>query len=429
MTGYHRLVTRLGGYPPDGLSVVLGQVEWTSPDGGYLPDTTYSWFAGIEFEIVDGPSAISLHATDVGRALYGNPFSFLPAVRKVKLFHANLESGWLVSPHGLNWLAPEGPTNLRVDVLSNSWVMNTYSQAMSTQLLRRLDWMADKYDTIVVSAVSNDPLAPVPALACSMYNGIAVGSSAGLGCHGPTEFREVDGVTEGRCKPDIVAPIGVNSGNTPLVSSAAALLIDEARSRVGFGQSGFGRATKPTVIKSVLLTGANKLPGWSRGNPDTTVDDERSPLDWKQGAGQLDIDHSELIFSAGEQLPGWVHWCGWTYGESLTPSTDRLYFFYLDETEAKRFAATLTWHRKIRSTGFSSTVDIAELPTLELEVYSFSGTAFNLLQASRSRIDNVQHVALPSIRNGFVVLRVINVGTLPSDFALSWGCLPSSDSD
>jgi hypothetical protein len=427
ITGYNRLVTRLNGYPPAGESVTIGQAEGSSPEGGYLPDITNSCFAGIQFEVIDGPSVVSTHATDVGGALYGNPFSFLPAVRKVKLFHASRENGWLISAHGLNWLAPEGPTDLGVDVLSNSWVMNTDNQSISTQLLRRLDWMADKYDTIVVAALPNDPLAPIPALACSMYNGMAVGSWSGLGGYGPTEFREVYGITEGRCKPDLVGPISVNSGNTPLVSSAAALLIDEARLRIAAGQSGFTRATKAAVIKSVLLTGATKLPGWTRGNPTTTADDENSPLDWKQGAGLLDINHSELIFSTGEQPPGWVYWMGWTYGEALAPATDQLYVFHLDETEAKHFAATLTWHRKIRSTGFPNTVDIAELPQIELEVYSFVDGTFTLLQASRSPIDNVQHVALPSIDNGYVVMRVHNVGTLASDFAFSWACLPAGD--
>jgi hypothetical protein len=281
--------------------------------------------------------------------------------------------------------------------------------------------MADAYDIVVVSAVTNDPAGSIPEVITCMYNGIAVGNSSGISSHGPTVFHETDGVTAGRCKPDIVAPLPVTSASTPLVASYAALLLDEVHRRTAAGQASFAEGVKPVVIKSVLQTGANKLPGWTAT--------ETSPLDFQQGAGQVDIDHSEMILATGNQLPGFVNRVGWTYETAIAPADTRLYYFILNESTAKRFAATLNWHRKISSTGVAGTVDNASLPQLQLEFYTHANGTVSLLQASRSPIDNLQHICLPTLANGVYILRVINTGTMATDYALSWGCLPATESD
>ncbi len=143
----------------------------------------------------------------------------------------------------------------------------------------------------------------------------------------------------------------------------------------------------------------------------------------------MDIDHSEMILSTGCQSPGWINTCGWTYEPAIVSADTRLYYFVLNEDTAKRFAATLNWHRKITSTGFPDTIDNASLPNLQLELYTFANGGFTLLQASRSPIDNLQHICLPTLANGLYVLRVINAGNLATDYALSWGCLPVMESD
>jgi hypothetical protein len=429
-TGYVRLTARLQGLVPDGQSIVMGQVEVDLASGVYLPDVTNPIFSGVNFQIEDGSGQVSNHATDVGRLLYGHDLTLTPGITQVKLFRADFYGGgFLLSPQELNWLDPAGPVNIGVDVLNNSWVLNTAMPILSTQLLRRTDWLADAYDIVVVAGTPNDPTAPIPELISSMYNGITVGVSSGVCSHGPTVFQETDGVTAGRCKPDIVAPLPVVSGATALISSYAALLLDEVHERTALGETSFAKAVKPVVIKSILQTGANKLPGWAKGDPTTTADDEVAPLDWQQGAGQVDIDHSEMILATGCQPPGWINWIGWTYEEAIAPGDTRLYYFVLNEDTAKRFAATLNWHRKIMSTGLAYTIDYAGLPNLQLEFYTFANGALTLLQASRSPIDNLQHINLPTLSNGFYVLRVINAGDLAADYALSWGCLPVMESD
>lgn len=430
LTGYDRLYARLQGFVPTGQTIVMGQVE-ANNNGAYLPDFTNPIFAQVNFEIEDGPGGTLVHATDVGRLLYAPPLSLTDGITHVKLFCAdpNISFGFLIAPPELNIMDPAGPGNIGVDVLNNSWVYNTGSQALSTQLVRRLDWLADAYDIMVVGGVVNDATVPIPALTSSMYNGMAVGLSTDPSSLGPTVFEEIDGTGPGRCKPDIVAPFTVSSAATPLVSSYAALLLDEVHIRLAAGETNFQMALKPAVIKSLLMTGANKLAGWAKGDPTTTADDEVTPLDFKQGAGQVDIDHSELMLSTGLQPPGWVYELGWTYEQGIAPGDSRLYIFPLNEDSNKRFAATLNWNRKIFGTGVSM-VDSAQLAHLQLEFFSVADDgSISFVEASRSPVDNLQHIAVPELPNGLYIMRVLNVGDLPADYALSWGCLPDTEPD
>ncbi|MBL0927511.1 MAG: S8 family serine peptidase [Phycisphaerales bacterium] len=93
---------------------------------------------------------------------------------------------------------------------------------------------------------------------------------------------------------------------TSLVSGAVALLQDTGARA--------GRSTDPLVLKSVLLTGAVKQPGWSNnGNPAPPQDnrDNLNPqiplitrfttqgLDYAQGAGVLDLDLAYRIYTLG----------------------------------------------------------------------------------------------------------------------------------
>ena len=427
-TGYLRLMARLGGWVPDGNTVVVGQVE--PPEygvGGYLPDMTSPAFAGINFELRDGMSVSSVHSNDVGGLFYGDNLSLTFGISRVKIFRVDgqPEQGFLLSPDTLDWVSPSGPRDLGVQVLCNSWVMNM-DNPIATQLVRRIDWLADAHDVVVVGGVPNLASIDLPILVSSTYNSIIVGLSSGLGSHGFTVFAETDGDTTGRVKPDIVAPFDVSSAGTPVVASAATILVDEANLRISAGDPRFTYAVKPQVIKSVIQTGAEKLPGWAKGDPATTADDVLVPLDLRLGAGQLDINHAELIFATGLQQPGWIHWYGWTYEADLPAGAERLYYFILNETEAKRFAATLNWHRRIESTGTPATIDVATPGRFDLEFYTYSGGAFSLLQASRSQRDNLQHLHLPALLNGIYILRVINTGGAATSFALSWGALPQS---
>jgi len=427
--GYLRFYQRLGGFVPEGESVTVGQVEVREATGsmGYLPDLTDPEFADLSYEIMDGPSVTSGHATIVSGLLFSRHYSLSPVVKKAKFYLSDAKTGFLQSESTLNWLSPSGPASLGVQVLNNSWITDPLDIRVSTQLNRRYDWLAEAHDIVIVAGVPNNISEPLPPLVSCIYNGIVVGVSSGNCAHGPVLFQESDGVTAGRCKPDIVAPMPVSSSATPIIASVATVLLDDVTIRKAAGDTRFENAQKPIVIKSIIQTGANKLAGWAKGDPADPTDDETYPLDFRQGAGQVDIDHSEFILSLGKQSPGLVSWSGWTYEATIQPLDSRLYYFALNDTKGKRLSATLNWHRKIRSTGEPYTIDLATLAHLQFEIYSFDGTNFTLLQASRSPVDNLQHLYLPELDPAIYVLRVINVGDVPTDFALSWATLPKTE--
>src|SRR5206468_8999465 len=124
-------------------------------------------------------------------------------------------------------------------------------------------------------------------------NGIAVGRSDGQHESGFTTVGNT-GPT-GRVKPDLVAPLGAVSFATPLVSSAATLLVQVA-STAPLNADPF--AAKPQTIKAVLMAGATKaeFPTWSHT---TTV-----PLDPVYGAGELNVDNSHRVLTAGRRAAG-----------------------------------------------------------------------------------------------------------------------------
>ena len=125
-----------------------------------------------------------------------------------------------------------------------------------------------------------------------IYNGISVGVSDGTHRYGTTTY---DGA--GRTKPEIVAPGGIPGSNpatqytsfaTPIVTAAAALLIDAAGSNAA--------AKDQLSLKAILLAGADKS---ISANWDQTP---TRPIDDVYGAGELDIYQSYFIQQGGQQI-------------------------------------------------------------------------------------------------------------------------------
>ena len=75
------------------------------------------------------------------------------------------------------------------------------------------------------------------------------------------------------------------------------------------------------------------------GSTPATLDDwsrtQTQPYDMRYGAGELNIDNSHLILSAGEQTPGVfgdVATTGWDFG--MTGLVSKYYYFEVPETDA-----------------------------------------------------------------------------------------------
>jgi hypothetical protein len=264
-----------------------------------------------------------------------------------------------------------------------------------------------QYNTLFVSAANNSgPVSP-PG---TDYNCISVGAYANgtyASSIGPT-------IDNGRCKPDITAPAGYTSTSTPLVSGAAALLIQAARR--GDGGSDTNSASDIRAIKALLLNGAVKPADWTNANS--------SPLDARYGAGVVNVLNSY------EQLAGGKNSCilsttaaldgahpptgatgtigvlsGWDFStnnsSASSDATRHYYFNVTNNLNSAQFTATATlvWNRHKSETNIN-----------DLNLYLYNCVNSNLVACSTSLVDNVEHIFVPQLAQGRYDLQVWKAG-------------------
>lgn len=409
--GFTDLLNELGAAMPTGAGIIASQVE-AAVSGNYRPSTTNTQFSDTSFTFMSGASGVSSHATDVGYYLYGNTSSLSPDLNTVESWSAN---DWLTysgdsSDNGVlytGWnLEPEDRSG--IDIENHSWVSAFEDDADNQDALRRYDYVINRDGVVAVVGVNNSSSTDVPNLMAAGYNSIAVGRSDGNHSRGTTQLDTV-----GRTKPDIVAPLGTTSYATPLVSSAAALLLETIDNTPQLVN-----ADNPESIKAILMAGATKdeFPSWDRT--------PTRPLDEVYGAGELNIYNSYQILTEGEQLPSVtedVAETGWDFNQTTTVGDSLNYFFDL-ETGADYLSIILNWNREIQDgiNGPGWGTPTAFLADLTLEFYTASGYSLgSLLDFSDSSVDNVEHIYQTSLAAGRYAISVSG-DTAGQDFSLAW---------
>ena len=413
--GYTSLKNRLGSSIPDGTGIPVVQVEADLSESPgiykYMPDTANAEFYGKTFLNKTGLSDISDHATGVGTNFFGNTISMAPGITDIW----NYEAVDFVL-NNLKITSSQGPvtfSNRRI--INNSWIGYSTTNQRNLKALSRIDDVVDKQKIVVVSEMENEETNMSGKVLFSAYNVIAVGLSNGLSSYGPTAIEGL------RAKPDIVAPLSTTDAATPVVAAAAAMLLDEGNDR------GWADTQNPEVIKSLLMAGAGKLSGWHKGDAGLG-DDQTVPLDWKQGAGSLRIDHSYDILTSGEQEASNVtdvDMQGWDFGLLGSGETKR-YFFNVDETGLV-FQAALVWNRHITAYGDGDTVDGALLRNLDLGLRrATDNTPQGYVQRSLSTTDNVEYIYLDNLDKGRYVLEVTGnlTGVDTEAYGMSWTVIP-----
>ncbi len=242
---------------------------------------------------------------------------------------------------------------------------------------------------------------------------------------GPTEDN-------GRAKPDITAPAGATSFSTPQVTGAAAVLVETGLR--GDGGSGTNAAADMRTVKALLLNGAVKPSDWTNNPP--------SPLDPRYGAGILNV------FNSYEQLAGGQHGyiaatsvpsggahppngatgtisvlSGWDFNTNTSgTSSDEINHYYFNVTNGFGNApfdatATLVWDRQQSQTDINN-----------LNLFLYNAANSNLVAASTSLVDNVEHIFVSQLAPGRYDLQVWKAGGIPSvsivsaseSYALAW---------
>lgn len=400
--GYNALQAELGAATPTGAGVKVSVVEasWDGRASNYAPDDTDSEFGGKSFTYKSGSHSDSLHATEVGRHLFGLSTSMTPGITEVDSYYsADWRSDYLNTG---SFSAPDVETS---QVQNHSWI----SSNSSTDVLRRLDHAINRDGFTAVVGVNNwngSGSAPShPPLLSSSYNSIAVGLSSGRHSRGGTT---ADGT--GRIKPDIVAPDSAVSFATPTVSSAAALLRE-----VAGNDSSLANGLQPETVKAVLMAGATKeeFAGWDR----TTT----RPLDDVYGAGELNVYRSYQILTGGEQEAGTsVSQRGWDF--TTTGASNASYFFdVVDNTELTDLSVLLTWNRQAGPGALGWLTPDSSLANLDLSLTMMNGSDFgSILDISQSAVDNVEHIYFDSPLSTGRYALTVSSDTLGTEYALAW---------
>ena len=303
--GAKRLRAELGDQTPTGAGVTVAQVE---PGSGligakpkdkarsYAPDRSLAEFTGVDFRNASGIKTWgSAHATMTARRFYGRKRSFSSGIRDVYLYSANEFLGALRRPESLP----------AARIWSHSWIGSTHSDGV---LLRALDRNAQRYDWLVVSGLANR--GENSALLSSAFNVLSVGRTDGGHAHGSARVDQV--YTGDRPRPHIVAPATTVSEAVPIVSSAAAVLIQVAREQVADTADPAGARTiddrlvvdgaRAITVRAALMAGASRdfthdfELGYRSGPPVRTD----NGLDVRFGAGQLNLYNSYQIIAGGQ---------------------------------------------------------------------------------------------------------------------------------
>ena len=392
-----------------GSGVVATQVEAAPAVGQYEVDPgspgqpvslfTYWSAPGTSGAFPNTVGSESGHADQVAEAFYGENTGVSPGLQHV----GNYEMTFFYS-RVIQTLDP-----LTAIVFNQSFEFGSHNTIQD----QAYDDYIAQWHTVVASGVGNGGAVLTPA---DCYNGVGVGAYGGTSSVGPT--------ADGRCKPDITAPAGVTSFSTPLVSGAAALLIQGGR-RMGVDATA---AIDSRTVKALLLNGAVKPSGWTHSST--------APLDPNFGAGILNVFNSYVELGEGRVGPVAMTFSGPTGHPALArgpviatvkgwdfhsirsgTGTQGVNHYRIATSGTGALIATLVWNKGYQKTGIN-----------RLALYAYDGSR-HLLASSASRVDNVQHIYVTGLGAGTYELEVVKVAESPGvagfvsrreDYALAW---------
>lgn len=357
---------------------------------------------------------INDHSNFVGSLFYSSfnqqyaysryTLNFSPGIKKVHAFTTDAyrtildSSDETLGTHGINIVN----------------ISNTMGCGCEYLRIRKHDKMLADENILAFHA---HPGSAIGSFSHSTWNGLVV-NQIGLNFHnsGANTIYEnivIDGEEIQRQSPTIVSLNcglgfeGASSYATPNAASAGALLLDYAQSSKKLN------ATNNLVIKSILLTGAEKeLPSYPHYAWSQSSD---RPLDPIMGAGNLNVKNSYLIINQAEGLPGTdlkSHY-GWNVS---TVSNNEFRAYRFKVYNSSQLTSTLCWHRDIEN-DFSS-FSLANL-SMHLEQWDSETNSWQLVFTSDSAGNNIEHI-YQSIEPGEFRLLVSSLNNRATEYGLSW---------
>ena len=209
----------------------------------------------------------------------------------------------------------------------------------------------------------------------------------------------------GRAKPDITAPLAPTSFSTPLVSGAAAILLEAGLRGDGGGNT--NSATDARTVKALLLNGAIKATGMGESQPVTLG----SACDTGRASGRTESDHQLVGGKHGYSATSSVtlngahpptaatgnvsSLVGWDFNAITNATTNDFinHYCFSVTNNAKNapFTGTMTlvWNRQNTQ---------ATINNLDLFLYNMANGS--LVASSVSSVDNVEHIYVPQLPAG-----------------------------
>ncbi len=278
--------------------------------------------------------------------------------------------------------------------------------------------------------------APGSSLTSAFYGGQSGGNNPGLS--GSTDMGSIPGAYSNA--------INGTSFSAPIVAGGVALMISAAKSLPEL--AGNDSARESVVIRSILMTSADKTSGWDNGQEWITdeghsyISTTRS-LDWAVGAGRMNLDRAFDIQVTGQTgvadfSPGdiaLVDSHGWNYGW-ITLGLDNTYILADELLAGSTLTASLSWLRvRLFDAEELMVSDVAQAD-LQLSVWTLDehDTLLNLIAQSVSEFNNDEHLHIVLPETGSYGLRVSYPGNIfdntldniwgsedfPQDYGLSW---------
>jgi len=211
------------------------------------------------------------------------------------------------------------------------------------------------------------------------------------------------------------------AGGVTLMASAAKTLPELA---------GNTEALQNVVLKSVLLTGADKITGWSNGQGTSNgVITTTQSLDWTLGAGRMNLDRAFDIqvngqtgvtgTNTGDQ--GKVDAKGWDFGAAQLGLTND-YALTGRLLGGSTFATTLSWLRERSYNAGAGTVSDLAQADLNLSLWQLgvNNTFESVIAQSVSLYNNEEHLSFSLPSTGYYGLRV-SYASNTFDLTGTWG--------
>ncbi len=441
LVGHVALLAELGDALPVGQGVRLCHVEGgehgQGKAGGWSVDASRPQFDGITFT---GAGPASSHATGVAFGFYGSA-SMVPGVTEVECNHRRGLLYGTASFLRVGTAMLPDVTSARV--ANHSWI-GRHGADRNLAVLRRLDYVVATDDFVQVAGANNGPR--VPDLMQSSYNAIVVGKTDGEHSRG-TNIIAPSVYCAGRAKPDIVAPARWTSNSSPIVASAAALLIGyahDAGSGISHGSYRSPRtggtvfhAETSEVVRAALMAGASRQTANSFPALGDVVDYGKGPdgltangLDLRYGAGQLNVRDSYRILAAGEcdsaedDGPAVAGSRGFDYDPSfggLGGANRQATYLLPTSPNGAWLRASLVWNLRVEIDDGRWTGD-AVLHDLDLRLVDVSDGGPREAAESASQIDNTENlwVELLPGRKYALVVSAAGGDQFEWDYGLAW---------